>query len=83
MTGTMAQPAADSQTLGTGKLILGIAAFVALGIPLVAYIWETVNRVLSGHFETRRVLLTLPAILLLLGVFRLLSRTLTRWDKGT
>ena len=62
------------------KLIIAIAAFVVLGIPLVAYVWETINRALSGHFEAGRVPLSLLALALLVGVFKLASVTLTRWE---
>jgi len=63
-----------------GKLIVAIAAFVTLGIPLVAYVWETINRTLSGHFEAGRVPFTLLALALLFGVFKLASVTLTRLE---
>ena len=71
---------ANSSKASAGKLVITIAAFVALGIPLIAFIWETANRGFAGHFEAKRVLLTLPAILLLLGLFTLLARTLTAWE---
>ena len=76
----MTSSATDTQTIGIGKLVVGMAAFVALGIPLVAYIWETINRLLAGHFEARRVLMTLPAIILLAIVFVMLTRMLNRWQ---
>ena len=62
------------------KLIIAIAAFVALGVPLVAYVWETINRALSGHFQASRVPLSLLALAQLFGFFKLASVTLTRWE---
>jgi hypothetical protein len=63
-----------------GKLVITMAAFVALGIPLIAYVWETINRALSGHFEVGRAPLSLLALALLFGLFKLASVTLTRWE---
>jgi hypothetical protein len=76
----MAHSVASSPNVSSGKLIAAIAAFVGLGIPLIAYIWETINRALSGHFQPVRVLISIGAIMLLLGVFKLASMTLTRWE---
>ena len=63
-----------------GKLIAAIAGIVALGIPLIAYVWETINRALSGHIPAGRMPLTVVAIALLYGVFKLASMTLSRWE---
>jgi hypothetical protein len=62
-------------------LILGIALFVVIGIPLTAYVWETLNQLLAGREIARgRVLLTMPALALLIGVWRVLARTVQQWD---
>lgn len=71
---------ADSNTEEMGKLAIAIAAFVVLGIPLLAYVWETFNRLFSGHLDTQRALITLPAILLLIALLVVLARTLNRLE---
>lgn len=71
---------ADSNTGEMGKLAIAIAAFVVLGIPLLAYVWETFNRLFSGHLDTRRALITLPAIVLLVALLILLARTFSRLE---
>ena len=37
-----------STTLSLPKLIIGIAIFVLIGFPLVAYLWLTLNDLLAG-----------------------------------
>ena len=64
------------------RLILGIGAFVLLGTPLVAYLWETVNRLLAGVFDAPRLLISVPALVLLLVLFRFMARAVLEWDRG-
>jgi len=62
-------------------LVAGIALFVVIGIPLTAYVWETLNQLLAGRVVARaRLLITLPALALLIGLWRVLARTVQRWD---
>ena len=51
-----------------GKLVLLLAAFVAFGIPLVAYLWESLNQLLAGHVTPRRLLLSLPLLVVFGGL---------------
>lgn len=62
------------------QLLLPMTAYVVIGTPLVAYIWETLNLLVAGRAETVRLILTLPAAALLAGVFVLLTRTIARWE---
>ena len=50
------------------------------GVPLVALVWDALNRLVAG--EIHRVLLPagLAALALLLVLLRILARTLSRWD---
>ena len=59
----------------TSALLLRMALFVALGAPLVWVVWEAVNSLLTGRLGEIRVLPTLGALVLLLGLLGLLART--------
>ena len=65
------------------SLVAGIALFVLLGTPLVAYIWETLNELLAGIVDPLQLLGLLPAA----GFFYLLLRTMSRvvesWQTGS
>jgi len=59
--------------------MLRMGAFVLLGTPLVAFIWATINQVLELHFDGLRLLLTLPAIVLLVALLAWIGRAAGRW----
>ncbi len=61
-------------------LVAGIALFVLIGIPLTAYVWETLNQLMAGRVVVARALLTLPALALLIGLWRGIARAVQRWD---
>jgi hypothetical protein len=71
---------AVQSTISVPRLAGGIALFVLVGFPLVAYLWETLNQLMGGEVRPLRLLLTLPVVLLLTGVLRLLSRAVRRWE---
>ncbi len=62
----------------TGKLLALMAVFVLAGIPLVAYLWETLNGVLALEVEATRLLIAAPVLLLLIGLLWLMARRLRR-----
>lgn len=55
-----------------GTMVLGVLA----GIPLVGYLWETLHEVLSLHVEPRRLLISLPVLLLLALLLFTVGRSL-------
>lgn len=61
-------------TLSPTRLALGVGAFVLAGFPLVAYLWETLNRLMAGIVEPVRLLITLVVLALFAGLLRLLAR---------
>jgi hypothetical protein len=63
---------------GPGRLLVTLAAFVVLGIPLVAYLWESLNQLLAGRVHTPRVLLSVPLLAALGGLLWIGGRTLRR-----
>lgn len=67
---------------GPGKLVLLILAFVVIGIPVVAFVWDALNHLFAGDV-TGRWLLTAVAGLAALGLLlMLIGRTLTSWERG-
>lgn len=66
--------------MSTGKLIGLMALFVAVGTPLVWYIWSSMNDVLTGRWDGGRLLRTLPVLLAFLLLLFLLAKSVRRWD---
>lgn len=72
----------SSHDPGPGKLVLLILAFVVIGIPVVAFVWDALNHLFAGDV-TSRWLLTAVAGLAALGLLlTLVGRTLTSWERG-
>jgi hypothetical protein len=59
-----------------------ILGMTLLGAPLLAYIWETLNRLLSGQLELLRLALTVPAAVVFAVLLRLVGRTVERWQEA-
>ena len=57
---------------------------VIIGAPMVWYLWERVNELLSGEIHGQRLLVAVPVLLVFLGFLYFVSRTVNRWEeKGT
>ena len=67
------------QTGHTGSLMATILGFTLAGGILVAYLWESVNRLLSLHFDAVRVLISIPVLLVFLWLLRSIARRVERW----
>lgn len=65
----------------TLRLCLSILALVLVGTPVAAYLWETFNQLLSGHFYARRVLLSLPLLFVFYLLLRFMARIITGWEE--
>ncbi len=65
--------------LSFGKVLALMALYVLLGIPLVAYLWETINELLAFDVNPVRLLIAVPVLLLFLGLLILLNRLVRRW----
>lgn len=48
------------------KLAFAILALFIVGTPIVAYLWQTLNTLMAGHIEARRLLIAVPVFALLL-----------------
>lgn len=61
------------------RLVMLLTVFVALGIPLTAYLWETLNQLLAGHVNPQRVLLSIPLLAALAALLWAGARGLERF----
>jgi ABC-type proline/glycine betaine transport system permease subunit len=61
-------------------LVARVAAFAIVGIPLAAFLWDTVNQLVAGVFSPVRIMLAVPALLLFGFLIRFLSREVWRWE---
>lgn len=75
----MTDPDRAVSPIGMTAAILGMTL---LGAPLLAYIWETLNRLLSGQLELLRLALTVPAAVVFAVLLRLVGRTVERWQEA-
>jgi hypothetical protein len=69
-----------AEPLGFGGLMASMGLFVVIGTPLVYLIWKVVNDILTGHVVTTRLVLAVPALVVLWLVLRLMARSIRRWD---
>jgi hypothetical protein len=61
-----------------GTVLAVLSAFVVLGIPLVAYLWESLNQLLAGRVHAPRVLVSVPLLVAFAGLLWAGGRTLRR-----
>lgn len=64
-----------------GRLTAEILLLILAGTPLVAYLWETLNRLLAGVVQPARLLISLPILLAFLGLLHLMSRVIPGWER--
>jgi hypothetical protein len=57
-----------SERGGAAQFVLVLAVVVVLGIPMFGYVWETINRALSGEASVARLAITVPLVLGLVAV---------------
>jgi hypothetical protein len=69
---------AEADDPGLARLAGTIALLALLGTPLVAFIWETLNRVMAGWFDPVRIALSVPALIILYYVLRYVGHTAQR-----
>ena len=77
----MPSPGDTGRSLTGAGLAARIAAFMVMGIPLVAFVWEMLNQLFAGREVIRHLLLAIPGILLLIFLSRLMSRAIQNWDQ--
>ena len=75
----MPTSAADARVRAP-RLFVPLLAFVAIGVPLVAVVWETLNRAFAGHVEPTGLAIGAAAAALLAALLVTLARLIRRWD---
>ena len=65
------------------RLVLLLGVFVAVGIPFVAILWETLNELLAGHIEPRRLAVSLPLLAVFVAILSFAGRALGRHDRSS
>jgi uncharacterized membrane protein YfcA len=65
------------------RLVLLLGVFVAVGIPFVAILWETLNELLAGHIEPRRLAVSLPLLVVFMAILSFAGRALSRHDRSS
>jgi len=65
---------------GTGQLAVGLAFYLVLAVPLFAYLWSTLNELLSGEIRPVRLLLAAIALPVFIGVLYRMVRSIHRWE---
>jgi hypothetical protein len=72
---------ADRGTLTSMRpVLLRVLLFSILGIPLTAYLWETINKIVALDFSAVRIAVALPALILFVALIWLLAREVTRLE---
>ena len=73
----------DERSSEALKTFLFIALFAAVGTPMVAYLWETLNQVMALKFDAVRVGISIPILLVFIGFLILLARAVRRYAPRT
>lgn len=73
-------PEPSSRSRGAAGLVGGLLLFLAIATPLAAYIWESINQLLSGIVQWRRLLITVAASAVFVILLRVAGRLIARWD---
>ena len=71
----------DARAPRLGAPIALVAVFVVAGVPLVAYLWETANRLLAGRVEPVRLLVSAVVTAIFVALLRLLARRIDALER--
>ena len=63
-----------------GKTIVLMGVFVLIGMPMVAYLWETINQLLALHVDPTRLVISLPLLAVFVGFLVFVSRQSAGWS---
>ena len=75
---------AEAKTnISMGWLIAQMMLFVVVGMPLVAYLWETLNDLLQLQADRTQLLIAVPVLLVFAGWLYLLARWVRRWTASS
>lgn len=64
------------------RLIVTMLALVAVGAPMVFYLWQVLTDLLSLEFDLVRILIAIPVLLVFLGFLVIVYRVIQGWERG-
>ena len=56
-----------------------MAVIVVIGLPMVAYLWETINELLALEFDPVRLAISVPLLAVFLGFLVVIGRRIVAW----
>ena len=59
-----------------GRLFVFLAVALVIGAPLIAYIWDSLNRIVDGEY--RRLIVALPLLVIFMAFLTIFGRQLQR-----
>ncbi|NOK62255.1 MAG: hypothetical protein GFH27_549327n85 [Chloroflexi bacterium AL-W] len=60
-------------------IVAQMVLFVVLGTPMVAYLWEIVNKMLSFSATPTQMLLGLPVLIVFIAFVTILTSRIRKW----
>lgn len=72
----------DKGGISWSTIAIVFLGLTMVGAPMVAYVWETLNRLLSGQFEAMRLVWSVLVAVLLWFFLRWIARYFERWQTG-
>lgn len=73
----------ERKEAGLVRLIAILIVLAIAGVPLVAYLWETLNGLLAGHVDAQRLLVSIPVLLLFVVLLGIMARVLGRLGEAS
>ena len=62
-----------------GRLIVILAVFLVIGVPIVAVLWHNVSEVMAGQFG--RLIVAIPLLIVLVAYLLFFARTVNRLER--
>lgn len=72
----------DKRAISWSTITFVFLGLTIVGAPMVAYVWETLNRLLSGRFEAMRLLWSVLVAVLLWFFLRWVARFFEGWQSA-
>lgn len=67
--------------MSTPRLIVTMLALVAVGTPMVFYLWQVLTDLLSLRFDLVRMLVAIPVLLVFLAFLAIVHRVIQGWER--
>ncbi|MEM8532327.1 MAG: hypothetical protein AAGF95_15895 [Chloroflexota bacterium] len=60
-------------------IVVQMVLFVIIGTPMVAYLWEIINKVLALSATPTQILFGIPVLILFVGFVAILTSRIRKW----